>query len=83
MMNGCTQCGTCCLFVEMQMGKTAFDKQWVDFLKATRPNNFMFSNDNKTLKIISPCVHLNRETNKCSIYETRPAKCREYQCEKG
>ena len=78
----CEQCGICCLFVEMQMGKTAFDKQWIEFLKVTRPSTFIFTNNNKTLKIVAPCVHLNMKTRECGIYENRPTTCKEYSCEK-
>ena len=80
--NNCRKCGTCCLFVEMQMKNTAFDKQWIEFLKITRPNNFILTNNDKTLKIISPCIHLNIETKECNIYEDRPTVCREYQCKR-
>jgi len=78
----CEQCGTCCLYVEVKMKNNSFDQQWMDFLKVTRPDCFIFTNDNKNMKIVVPCVHLNRETNKCNIYEDRPTVCREYQCEK-
>jgi len=80
-MTKCKQCGTCCLYVEVKMQNNAFDKQWRDFLKVTRPDNFIFTNGNKNLKIVVPCVHLNRKTNKCNIYDNRPKTCREYQCQ--
>ena len=78
-MSNCKQCGLCCLYVEMKMGKTAFDKQWMEFLRVTRPDNFIFSKDGKTLKIISPCKHLDKD-KKCRIYENRPDTCKEYEC---
>ena len=82
MANKCKECGTCCLYVEVKMKNNSFDQQWMDFLKVTRPDVFIFTNNNKNMKIVAPCIHLNRETNKCSIYEARPITCREYQCEK-
>ena len=80
-MSDCEQCGTCCLYVEVKMRNNAFDKQWIDFLETTRPDGFIFTNGNKNLKIVSPCRHLDRATNKCKIYDKRPATCREYQCQ--
>ena len=81
-MTKCKQCGTCCLYVEVKMKNNAFDKQWREFLKVTRPDNFIFTNKNKNLKIVVPCIHLNRTNNKCNIYENRPVTCREYECKK-
>ena len=80
-MSDCKKCGTCCLYTEVKMKNNAFDKQWRDFLKVTRPDNFIFTNGNKNLKIVVPCIHLNRATNKCGIYDNRPKTCREYQCQ--
>ena len=83
MKNECNQCGNCCLFVEVKMKNNGFDKQWIDFLKTTRPDMFIFTNDDKNMKIVSPCIHLDRHTNRCKIYEDRPEQCRQYQCDKG
>ena len=80
-MADCEQCGTCCLYVEVKMRNNAFDKQWIDFLKVTRPDGFIFTNGNKNLKIVAPCKHLDRATNRCNIYDKRPVTCREYQCQ--
>ncbi len=79
-MTKCKQCGTCCLYVEIKMKNNSFDKQWRDFLKVTRPDKFIFTNGNKNLKIVDPCIHLDRSTNTCKIYNNRPKTCREYQC---
>jgi len=78
----CEGCGTCCLYVTVKMKNNSFDKQWREFLKITRPDNFIFTNKNKNLKIVVPCIHLDRLTNKCKIYENRPLTCRKYQCGK-
>jgi len=68
---------------EMKIGEKKFsDFVKITGLKATRPDMFIFTNDNKNMKIIAPCVHLNRLTNKCGIYEDRPITCREYCCSK-
>ena len=79
-MVGCSQCGTCCLYVEVKMRHNSFDKPWVDFLKVTRPDVFIFTNEGRNMKIVSPCIHLDRETNTCNIYSSRPDTCREYTC---
>jgi len=63
------------------MKNNSFDRQWRDFLKMTRPDKFIFTNDNKNLKIVDPCVHLDRLTNTCKVYNNRPKTCREYQCQ--
>ena len=80
MANECKQCGLCCLYVEVKMKNNSFDKQWMTFLKVTRPDIFIFTNDNKNMKIVAPCIYLDRLNNKCKIYEDRPDTCKEYQC---
>ena len=83
MANKCKECGTCCLYVEVKMKNNGFDEQWIKFLKVTRPNIFLFSNNNKNMKIVAPCIHLDRLNNKCKIYDDRPDTCKEYQCERN
>jgi Fe-S-cluster containining protein len=74
----CKKCGLCCLFVEVNMKHNSFDKEWMDFITTTRPDNFIFANNNKTLKIVQRCKYL--KDNQCSIYENRPEKCKNYFC---
>jgi len=77
----CKKCGDCCLFTTIKMKHNGFDQEYIEFLEKTRPNMFLFSNDNKTMKIVAPCVHFDRQTNLCKIYNDRPQKCKDYECE--
>jgi len=54
----CKKCGDCCLFITVKMKHNGFDQEYIDFLEKTRPNMFLFSDDNKTMKIVAPCVQL-------------------------
>jgi len=77
----CKKCGDCCLFTTVKMKNNSFDKEYMDFLEKTRPNMFLFSDDNKTMRIIAPCICFDRADNSCKIYEDRPEKCKNYFCE--
>jgi len=79
-MTECSKCGDCCLFTTVQMKHNCFDEDYIEFLEKTRPNTFLFSDDNKVMRIVAPCIHFDRKTNLCKIYEYRPKKCREYKC---
>ncbi len=79
-MSECKKCGDCCLFTTVRMKYNSFDKNYIEFLEKTRPNMFIFTNNNKTMKIVAPCIHFNRKTNLCGIYEDRPQKCKDYIC---
>jgi len=82
-MSECNKCGDCCLFTSVKMKNNSFDKDFIDFLEKTRPNTFIFKDNNKTLRIVAPCVHFDRASNLCKIYDNRPEKCKDYNCEKG
>jgi len=79
----CKECGDCCLFIQVNMKHNAFDEEFIDFLKKTRPSGAFFSTDKKKMKIVMPCIHFDRATNLCKTYEDRPDKCKKYTCEKA
>jgi len=82
-MSECKRCGDCCFFTTVKMKNNEFDIDYRDFLEKTRPNMFLFSEDNKSMRIVAPCVHFDRATNLCKIHDERPKKCRDYYCEKA
>ncbi len=76
----CEKCGDCCLFTTVRMKNNCFDDEYKVFLEKTRPNMFLFTDNNRTMKIVAPCVHFDRTTNLCKIYSERPEKCKKYVC---
>jgi len=79
----CKRCGDCCLFTTIKMKNNGFDKEYIDFLEKTRPNMFLFLDNNKTMRVVAPCIHFDRSSNRCKIYESRPKKCKKYFCKVG
>ena len=69
----CRQCGMCCYI------KVLCSIENMRFIPVAQKLNGMDDEDRKYLSL-QVCEHLDVETNKCEIYEKRPAECRKFFC---
>ena len=83
---GCKKCGDCCRIFELFVGdspeniskrglmeKFVVDHMGINFGRI----------DEMSIKIYGPCAYFNEEKNRCRIYKTRPARCREFYCRRS
>jgi Fe-S-cluster containining protein len=71
------RCNACCEFLTIELAGMPEDS--INFFQ-TWGVTTKVTNDTVLLMIHSPCQHLSESG--CGIYETRPNKCREYECPK-
>ncbi len=70
----CNKCGKCCKEVAFFVNKERFDIDWIQL------HGFEVEDQGDKYKIKKQSICSKLVENKCSIYETRPEMCRNFNC---
>jgi Fe-S-cluster containining protein len=81
----CARCqpAKCCMYFSLEIDRPTTKRDYDDFMWFLAHENVSIYLWNKSwyLMVHNRCVFLDRKTNLCSIYDTRPAMCREHAVE--
>jgi Fe-S-cluster containining protein len=81
----CTRClpAKCCMYFSLEIDAPENKRDYDDFLWFLAHENvsiYLF-NDDWFLMLHNKCKFINKESNLCTIYDTRPKMCREHTIE--